>query len=281
MHVLVASCFQEEPFRRARMVTRFGAFHPYRRNVCVPQRRGPLEDIARECVPPPCCPSQEPSQHPVYTRKSSPSILFLRDHPSLTKRIERAWQLLLRRFVEAPIKRRLFQVTGFLSNVIAMLLELEWKPLTATHWINDLEDTWTFDLSKTFDLVPIVTDIERASMRYLWRAASAHRHGEWLAAATPDLTVRRHLHRLRKRGFLERAAMLQLAACGGLRPEQRRHEAFLQDHAVCPLRDTADIESEEHRFYFCKGNATGDRDFVDLVTKTDWILPEARAGLET
>ena len=61
---------------------------------------------------------------------------------------------------------------GFLSHVIAILLELERKPVTAAHWINDLDHSWTFDLSKTFDLVPIVSDIERASMRYLWRAAS-------------------------------------------------------------------------------------------------------------
>ena len=32
--------------------------------------------------------------------------------------------------------------------------------------------------------------------------------------------LRRHLHSLRKRGLLERAAVLQLAACGGLWPEQ-------------------------------------------------------------
>ena len=70
--------------------------------------------------------------------------------------------------------------------------------------------------------------------------------------------------------------MLQLAACGGLWPEQRRHEAFLQDHANCPRCDTAEIETEEHRFYFCKGNTTGD---PDLVAKTDWILPEVRVGL--
>ena len=69
-------------------------------------------------------------------------------------------------------------------------------------------------------------------MRYLWRAASPHRHGESLAATAPALTVLRgHLHSLRTRGLLERAAVLQLAACGGLWPEQRRHEAFLQDHA--------------------------------------------------
>ena len=64
------------------------------------------------------------------------------------------WQLLLRRFERTARKRRWFQVTGFLSNVIAILLELEWKPVTATHWINDLEDTWTFDLSKTLILSP-------------------------------------------------------------------------------------------------------------------------------
>ena len=81
-----------------------------------------------------------------------------------TKRIERAWQLLLGRFERTARKRRWFQVAGFLSNV---LLELEWKSVTATHWINDLEDTWTFDLSKTFDLLTIVNDTERASVRYL------------------------------------------------------------------------------------------------------------------
>ena len=69
--------------------------------------------------------------------------------------------------------------------------------------------------------------------------------------------------------------MLQLAACGGLRPEQRRHEAFLQDHAICPRFDNLEIELEEHRFYCCKGNTTGDPDLVDLVAKTDWIVSEA------
>ena len=47
----------------------------------------------------------------------------------------------------------------------------------------------------------------------------------------------------------------------------------------CPQCDTVEIETEEHRFYFCKGNTTGDADLVDLVATTDWILPEARVGL--
>ena len=80
-------------------------------------------------------------------------LVFLRDNPLQIKRTERAWQLLLRRFERTARKRRWFQITGFLSNVIAILLELNWKPVTATHWINDLDDTWTLDLSKTFDLV--------------------------------------------------------------------------------------------------------------------------------
>ena len=81
-----------------------------------------------------------------------------------------------------------------------------------------------------------------------------------------------------ERGLLEGAAVLQLAACAGLWPEQRRNEAFSQDHANCPRCDTAEIETEEHRFYGCKGNTTGDPDFVDLVAKTDWIVLEDRVG---
>ena len=65
--------------------------------------------------------------------------------------------------------------------------------------------------------------------------------------------------------------MLQLAACGGLWPEQGRHEAFPQDHAICPRCENSEIETEEHRFYCCKGNNTGDPDLVDLVAKTDCI----------
>ena len=80
-------------------------------------------------------------------------LVFLRDNHLQTKRIEPALQLLLRRSEKTPRKRPWFQVTGFFSNVIAILLELEWKFVTAAHWINDLEDTWTFDQSKTFDLV--------------------------------------------------------------------------------------------------------------------------------
>ena len=195
-------------------------------------------------------------------------LVFLRDNPLQSKRIERAWQLLLRRFERTARKRRWFQVMGFLSIVIAILLELDWKPVTATHWINDLEDSWTFDLSKTFDLVSIVRDIERACMRYLWRATSPHRHRESLAATAPDLTVlRRHLYSLRKRGLLERAAMLQLAACGGLWPEQRRHEAFLQDHANCPSCDTAEVEKEEHRFHCCKGKPRATLTLLTFVSR--------------
>ena len=109
-------------------------------------------------------------------------LVFLRDHPLLTKRIERSWQLLLRRFAKALVKQSL----GSYQNVIAILLELGWKPLSATHWISDLEDTWTFDLTQTFDLVPTVTGIERASRRHLWKAASLHRNGERFAAVTTD-----------------------------------------------------------------------------------------------
>ena len=76
-------------------------------------------------------------------------LVFLRDNPLQIQIIERAWQLLLRRFERTARKRRWFQVTGFLSNVITILLELNWKPVAATHWIDDLDDTWTFDLSKT------------------------------------------------------------------------------------------------------------------------------------
>ena len=218
---------------------------------------GPLKDTELECVPPLCLLSQKLSQHLVCMRKSSPSTLCFC-----------ATILCKSRELNVP--------ANFCSdNVIAILLELNWKLVTATHWINDLDDTWTFDLSKTFDVVPVVSDIERASMRILWKAASLHRHGESLATDALDLTVlRRHLQSLQKRGLLERAAVLQLAACGGLWPEQRCHEAFLQDRA-----DDAEIETEEHRFYCCKGNNTGDPDLVDLVAKTDWIVLKARVGL--
>ena len=177
------------------------------------------------------------------------------------------------------MKRRWFQVSGFLSKVIAILLELGWKPLLATHWISDLEDTWTFDLTRTFDLVPIVTDIERASRRHFVESCILASACESFVAATPDLTIlRRHLHSLCKRGLLERAAMLQLATRGGLWTEQRRYEASMQDHAICPRCDI-EIESEEHRFYVCQGNAEGFPDLGNFVAKTDWILLEAREGL--
>ena len=149
-----------------------------------------------------------------------------------------------------------------------MLLELGWKPLSTTHWISDLEDTCTFDLAQTLIWFPLSPTLSVHPGAIVWKAVSLHRHGESFAAATPDLTIlRRHLQRLRKRGLLERAAMLQLAACGGLWTEQRSYEAFLQDNAICQRCDI-EIESEEHRFHVCKGNAEGDPDSVDTVAKT-------------
>ena len=137
------------------------------------------------------------SQHLVHTRKSSPSILCFCATTLCKVRELRAPG----RFCSDTSRERQENVDGFLSNVIAILLELGWKPLTATQWINDLEEKRTCDQSQTFDLVPINTDIERASMRCLWRAASSHRHGESLEVTSPDLMVlRRHLHSLRKTG---------------------------------------------------------------------------------
>ena len=69
--------------------------------------------------------------------------------------------------------------------------------------------------------------------------------------------------------------MLQLEACG-LNGDATK--LFLRDHAICPRCDNAEIETEEHRFYCCKGNTTGDPDPGDLVAETDWIVPEARVG---
>ena len=222
--VRVAVCSKVEQFRRARMGTRFGAFSP----TTMKRLRAAAAWTSGGCRAEMCTTTllsitkTEPASR-LHVEVITEYFVFLRDHPLLTKRTERAWQLLLRRFVEAPVNRRWFQVTGFLSNVVAILLELEWKPLSATHWFSDLEGTWTFDRTQTSDLVPIVTDVERASMRYWWKAASSHRHGESFAAATPDLTMlRRHLHSLRKRGFLERATMLQLAACRGMWTDQTR-----------------------------------------------------------
>ena len=150
------------------MVTRFGAFHPHPWNVCVLRQRGPRGDIVLECVPPPCLPSQKQSRHLACTRKSSPSILCFC-----------ATTVCKPRELNVPgsccsdaSRKHQENVDGFKSRVssqMSLRFYLSWngKPVTATHWINDLEHTWTFDLSKTFDLVPIISG---ASMRYLRRA---------------------------------------------------------------------------------------------------------------
>ena len=121
---------------------------------------------------------------------------------------------LLRRFERTAKKRRWFQVTGSQKS-LRFYLSWNGNLLSLRTGSTILKTNGPSILSKTFDLVTIVSDIERASVRYLWRAASLHRHGESLAATAPDLTVlRRHLHSLRKRGLLERAAVLQLEAYG-------------------------------------------------------------------
>ena len=112
-------------------------------------------------------------------------------------------------------------------------------------------------------------------MRHLWKSVSAHRHGESFAIATPDLTVlRRHLHSLRKRGLLERAGLL-VEACGRNNGATKRSCRTVQFARVATL----EMESEEHRFCVCEGNGEGDPDLLDIVAKTDWILPEALEGL--
>ena len=188
-------------------------------------------------------------------------LVFLRDHPLPTKRIERALQLLLGRFEKTPRNRRWFQVTGFLSNFIAILLELEWNPVTAAHWINDLEDTWTFDLSKTFDLFTIVDDIERASMRYLWRAKLLYIGMEkvWqlqhqISRCCADIFA-----------VSARKVCLREPLCFSWRPVAR---------VVTPRK----LQQKSIVSTVAKGTPRA-TDLVDLAAKTDWILPEARVGL--
>ena len=47
--------------------------------------------------------------------------------------------------------------------------------------------------------------------------------------------------------------MLQLAACGFLWPEQRRHEAFLQDHANCRVVTPRKLKQKSIVSTFAKG----------------------------
>ena len=187
-------------------------------------------------------------------------LLFLRDNPLQTKRIERAWQLLLRRFEKSPKKRRWFQVTGFTSHVTAILLELEWKPVSASHWIGSTilktHGPWIYQTlsilspsSMTLSERPCDTCGEQ--LRYIGMERVLQLQHQISRCCAVIFTVSA------REVCFQRAAMLQLAACGGLRLERRRHEAFLQDHANCPRCDIAELETEEHRFYFCEGKRHG------------------------
>ena len=106
-------------------------------------------------------------------------------------------------------------------------------PLTATHWINDLEDAWTFDLSKPLILfpssqtwsghpcVPCGEQLHYIGMEKVW--LPQHQ----ISRCCADIST------VSARGVFLRERCH--AAVGGLRrcswPEHRRHEAFLQDHA--------------------------------------------------
>ena len=111
-------------------------------------------------------------------------------------------------------------------------------------------------------------------MRYLWKAASLHRHGESLATDAPDLTVlRRHLHSLQKRGLLERRLVED---CGLNRDAMKLSCKTTQSARVVITRKS---RQKSIVSVVAKGNTTGDPDLVDLVAKTDWIVLEARVGL--
>ena len=142
-----------------------------------------------ECVPPLCLPSQKLSWHLVCTRKSSPSILcFCATTLCKLRELSVPGNFLLRRFERTAKKTSMVSRHGFSIRHCDFYSSWNGNLLPLRTGSTILKTNGPLIYQKAFDLVPIVSDIERTSMRYLWRAASLHRHGESLAATALDLT---------------------------------------------------------------------------------------------
>ncbi len=104
--------------------------------------------------------------------------------------------------------KRWGRVKGTIGAVIASLLDLDWIPLTPTHWVDS--DGEEFDLMHCDKERLLSYALSGAINQKVWAAAGQWHLGRGAELGVDLTSVRRHLQRLRRRGDRGKATMLEM-----------------------------------------------------------------------
>ena len=113
----------------------------------------------------------------------------------------------------ASAKHRWSVVTGPLSNLIATLLDMNFRPVSPTRWIDELEGgIWELDLTQgLFEFREVLVD---RLCQQLW-TRSANRHlGEGLRTRPHAHLMHRHFVKLERANPKRALQYLRLASAG-------------------------------------------------------------------
>ena len=167
---------------------------------------------------------------------------------AMRDRAERAWQRAVDVRRQRSPQRRWQGITGIMSAIIALLLDLSWKPLGPWHWVTDCEEPFAIDRSvlsdPTLDWSALRAEFAAALRRKLWAKASRHYCGRGLQDGADLTSVRSQLRRLRRKENFEWSGAILATVTGAMWPRARLADAphlrrlggimFLKYHRTVP-----------------------------------------------
>ena len=144
---------------------------------------------------------------------------------------------------------------GFLSAVIAVLLDAGWDPLEAYKWVAPDGVVWAFPQigCESVDVWPFVRAFEKSLEEALWLRASRHCGGDRLRVGADLLRIRREMDSLFDKGEHGLWAANVAVVTGASWPRTRQVAEGLSDDPICP-RCKAALEMLLHRVWTCPCN---------------------------
>ena len=164
---------------------------------------------------------------------------------------KRAWAVARPR-LEAS-RTRWQRVRGPLTDALATLVDLGWKPEEPAKWVSASGLLWFLDpeLAPTRENVaPVLADLLATLVRKVRSSGSQGRHGKGSEDAPDVVSAKRHIASLKRKCRHQDASLLRTVLVGGLCPRARRHATGLLEDPACPLCGMAD-QIEHHVIWHC------------------------------
>eukprot|EP00969_Alexandrium_andersonii_P048362 2121635-Alexandrium_andersonii.AAC.1 len=123
----------------------------------------------------------------------------------------RTWASIYRKIREKASRLRWHWVRGPIATTIITLLEAGWDPAHPNQWTDHCGDLWRIS-SDIADLAELMQRLLEGSQQILYARAAQFRCGKGLELGFDCPEVRSHLKRMRAKGEVRLASLVELAA---------------------------------------------------------------------